>query len=421
MSSAAMIGGYLSTLPPELRVKIYSYLLCPDANKVDADDGYSTYGYHKALQLFLVNKQCYYEARDVFRSLNVFVCIQTPWPQAKDHVAAERQVPIVLKDEQAAKFRYSSLRVSISAPSMEAFGYPTKQERFVILLDDLPKFTRTWYYTDLTNPLLNSNLRLTLELLAPYTPSYEEQTMKKDLQRRLLLPFGEVKNLQCVELVGTLQPYRSVAKELADLQAEKTPSPEHCLREATRLKELGNAALASKKHQEALEFYRQAWEAMHIVIRGDQRHVHADHFFGRTLTEEPYKDKNGQTERLLIRVALVAKTCLAYLELQEYQQCIFWGMRSITMLRQALGVDGLDLRPEEEAVTNFPSTLEFGYIYRWTACACKAVGDRQRAYNLFEVAREYLPRDRESIDAEMAGLLDGTSRASARSSSTEES
>ena len=131
---------------------------------------------------------------------------------------------------------------------------------------------------------------------------------------------------------------------------------------------------------------------MHIVVRGRWRQVHAEAFFARQLRgpgEGPageagsgiWKGRNGALERLMLRVQLVANTCLAYLKLRLWREVVFWGMRSVGMMRQArapnpgpfvphvLGTHNgdedveslfyeVDVPPEQEAVLTFPAAVQ---------------------------------------------------------------
>lgn len=272
--------------------------------------------------------------------------------------------------------------------------YETESYEFVILLEDLEKFTKTWFYADLSQPELNSYLNLTLSLRDPYTPEWDEKRIPRWLQRKLLLPFGVVKHLDALEVDGDPKPFSSIVSELREEQAKPHLSPEHCLRETTRLKGDGNTALGKGQYVEALQLYNQAWEAMHIVVAGRQRHIHADAWFGRELHEAPYAGKNGQAERLVLRVQLVANTCLVYLKLKDYDEAIFWGTRTINMIREAMGVDEhSDIPPQDEAVLGFPAAEQMGKIYYRTAVAFKEKDDKETARKLLRVAKVYLPRD----------------------------
>jgi tetratricopeptide (TPR) repeat protein len=393
-------GSRLLAIPPEIREEIYRLVLSPDANRIHHAENYTSYQYRDALVLFKLNRQICLESRKIFRDLNVLVRIETPWPEARTHVALEGHVPIVASGLKASRFDGYRLGITIDSPEvgMEAGD----EETFLILLDDLHKFTRMWYYATLTHPTLNPKLRLKLSLHDPFSPDDEERRMPKALQRRLLMPFGMVKGLCAVVVDGDVKPYECVVADMRAQQREPHRAPEHCLSEAARLKREGNAALAEGRYHDALELYRQAWLAIHIVIAGHKRHIFADAFFGRDLTEEPYHGKNGQSERLILRVQLVANTCQVYLKLEEYEECEFWGMRTINILRDAMGADEReDLAPEDEAVPGFPAATEMGKIYYRTALAKKAMDLTDEARKLLRVAAVYLPRD-EHVRKELA-------------------
>ena len=343
----------LLTLPPEIREHIYRLIFHPDANRLYEPDEYTDYDYSAGLVLSRINQQIYYESRKVFRDLNVFVRIETPWPEAQDHVAFEGHVPVLVKDERATKFTGHSLSVIIDAP--QNVTDETRTKHFVILRDDLEKFAKTWFYANLSHPGLNRYLRLTLQLRDPYTPSWEEKRMPKALQRQLILPFGMVRDLNEVVLTGDPKPFASIEAELREAMKVPHKSAEHCLREATRLKVEGNDELTKGNYATALRLYTEAWEALHVVVKGRKRHIHADAFYSRELLEDPFKGKNGQSERLILRVQLVANTTQVYLKMEDWEEASFWGMRSINMLREAMGADERhEIPAEDEAVLGFP-------------------------------------------------------------------
>ncbi|KXL50227.1 hypothetical protein M433DRAFT_151383 [Acidomyces richmondensis BFW] len=387
-------------IPPEIREIIYTYILHPDANRHYGADEYTDYDYRDALVLFRLNRQIYFEARKVFRNLNTIVRVETPWPEAQYHVTYEGHVPMLAVGQTAAKFEGFTMSVRIDAP--EVAMQDGDEHSFLILLDDLEKFTTMWFYSMLSHPALNPQLRLQLKLQDCFTPKHEEKMIPKALQRKLILPFGVVKNLKSFVITGDPMPYQSIIAELKKRQAEPNKSPEACLREAICFKIDGNNALKAGKYQEALEFYKAAWLAIHIVIKGHTRHIHADAFFARDLREPPFVGKNGQSERLILRVQLVANTCQAFLKLHNYKECEFWGMRSINMLREAMGADeGRDISPEDEAVRGFPAANEMGKIYYRTAVAKKMLDEKDEARKLLRVALVYLPAD-ELVKKELA-------------------
>lgn len=110
------------TIPGELREIVYKLILHPDANRIDLGDEHATYNYSPALVLFRINRQIYFESRKVFRDLNTFVRIQTPWPEASRHVQYEGHCPILLSPgPKADAFNGHSLNVSCE-PAAHAPG-----------------------------------------------------------------------------------------------------------------------------------------------------------------------------------------------------------------------------------------------------------------------------------------------------------
>jgi hypothetical protein len=378
------------TLPPEIREQVYGLIFDPEANRRHEEDEYVTYHYSKALVLFKINRQIYNEAHKVFYDLNTFVCIETPWPQSKEHVMAEGHVPIIIQDRHAQMFKNYSLKVGIDAP--QHISPEVDTECFIIHVDDVSKFTRSWFYADLSHPTLNPNLRLSLRLHDPFSLAGEKPHIPKALQRRLLLPWAEVKNLNQMTLSGSPEPDSKIATELKTLLVQPRPSPEQCLAECARLKKEGNTALQAGRYRAALDVYKMAWEAIHITIFGQNRHVHGDAFYDVRLHESPYEGKVGQAERLILRVQLVANTCLAYLKMEDYEHAIFWGMRTINTVRIGMGMDpDEDREPIEEAIPGFLAATEMGKIYFRTALALKAKDEKREARKLARVAMVYLP------------------------------
>ena len=372
-------------LPGELRELIYTNVFRSIYNKYDAGEGYDQYRYD--LSLMRVNQQIYYEARNIFRKNNIFVSIETPWPEAQQHIRNQGYVPILITDEQASRFSNQHLAVSIHAPRYQNLQ-PLR--KFVILLDDLHKFTTMWYYSDLSHPGLNSNLRLKLKLQDPYAVSLETRPVPKALQLKLLEPFGEVKGLFDVEFDGEI--YSSVKKTVKDLMAVPYKTVEECLDEGIKLKEKGNEALGKKEYKEAIKLYEQSFLAIHIVCDGRRRSIWGDAYFDKQIHTGTFKGQNAQQVRLVLRIRLVANTVHAYLQLEDYEEARFWGKRSIDMMPYVLQA------AEEDDLTsagldNFIATPEIGKIFFRTAIASKALGDEIEAQIFLKVATKLLPND----------------------------
>ena len=383
VSDAASPSPFLS-LPGEIRELIYYEVLCSAENTHHQDDGYKHYKYD--LNLLRVNRQIHYEARKVFRQNNIFVSVETPWPEAQHHVAIEGHVPILITGEVAQRFKNCHLTVKIDAP--EFYQYSRHPRKFIILLEDLRTFCEMWFYSDLTHPRLNSNLRLTLHLQDPYALDFEQKPIPKALQKKLLSPFGLVKDLHSVNVGG--EHYESVVKSMKDAMAEPYESAEECLERATSLKDEGNEALRQMKYKEAIHLYERAFLAIHIVCQGRRRSIWADAFFQKEIRSGQFKDQHAQLTRIFLRVRLVANVIQAYLKLGDFKEAEFWGLRSIKLFR---GTRDLGEGEEDDAVLAFPAATEMGKIYYRTGVAAKALGDKEQARSLMRVAVKYLPND----------------------------
>ena len=372
-------GFRLLDLPAEIRELIYHMVLSPIENKRDLGDGYKSYRYD--LNILRVNRQLYFEARKVFRHDNIFVSIETPWPQAQQPVALEGYVPIVICEGRAENFTHTHLAVTIDAPGFEVSAQEPR--KFVILVDDLATFCEMWYYSDLGHPGLNNHLRLTLQLRNPNALEFEDKPIPKALQQQLLKPFGMVKGLHEVRVRG--EHYESIAKQMREEMDVPYESPEKCLEKGTRLKDAGNAELQKKNYVEAIRLYEEAFRAIHIICIGRRRSIWGDAFFHEELKSGEFKGQFGQIVRLVLRVRLVANIVLAYLKMEDYTEAHFWGMRSISIMRQSVESD--------QPMLDFAAANEMGKIYYRTGMASKALGNRQEALELIRVASLYLPRD----------------------------
>ena len=374
-------------LPGELRELIYANVFRSIYNKHDTGDGHNKYIYD--LSLMRVNQQIYHEARKVFRQNNIFVSIETPWPEAQQHVRDEGYVPILITNEQASRFRNQHLAITIDAPRHPNFQ---KLRKFIILIDDLHKFTTMWYYSDLSHPGLNSNLCLTLQLQDPYAASFESRPVPKALQMKLFEPFGIVKGLYDVQFHGDI--YDSVKKTMKDLMAIPYKSVEECLEEATLLKEEGNKALGRKEYREAIKLYEQSFLALHIVCDGRKRSIWGDAYFDREIHKGTFKDQHAQQVRLVLRIRLVANIVHAYLQLGDNEEARFWGKRTIDMMPRVLQ-EALedDTGIPDAGLVNFVAAPEIGKIFFRTAIASKALGDKAEARTLLKSAVKLLPND----------------------------
>ena len=383
----------LLDLPGEIREQIYREILSTANSRRDLGDGCSEYQFD--VNILRTNRQIYNEAKRI-QEKNVFVKITTPWPEAEGHISTEGKVPMLARGENAQRFEGYRLHVCIDTPGV----FPRNETHSMVICgEDLEAFTRMWRFSNLNHQGLNRHLRLRLHIQDPYN---SERKIPKKLQQRLLMPFSVIKNLDNISIEG---PKLLSSVKDALIAAQKVPdlTPEECLERATMLKEAGNNALKTGRYREALQNYFDSFEAIHIIVSGRTRTVHADAYFIRQLTSGIYKDQRGDYVRLILRVRLVANTILAYLKLQEWAEAHFWGKRSITLFRQSVydRAEPDDGDPqgdwlgwsEDEQVGFFPASSEVGKIYYRTALASRALGKAGEAEKLIRIAASYLPND----------------------------
>ncbi|EUC36085.1 hypothetical protein COCCADRAFT_71545, partial [Bipolaris zeicola 26-R-13] len=341
-------------LPLELREQVYSHYFHPGdhlvRNTALESKGFFGGVYHWDLDVFYVNKQIHRESKRVWRRENIFVKIATPWPSAVNHISSEGLVPIVCADAQANAFTGHHAVVQIDSPMQIV----TPEHMVVMLADDLPLFTRTWYYSALSYPTLNERLNTTFMLRNPAKADEaseedrEEQGQEQEqdelgvplaVQRKLLLPFEHVKGLHGSLFIGFSN---TVQSELARLQARPIPSLEQSLESATDYLAAGDAALAKSTEPtalEAIELYKKAFHAIHILIHGRTRRVMADVFFQEAVSHGRYAGQTGITVRIVLRLKLVSRFLAAYNQLSRWDDSAFWGMRSVTILEESLNPD----------------------------------------------------------------------------------
>jgi hypothetical protein len=368
-------------LPAELRNIIYLEVLNPSLFRQKADNNYTRYGFD--LAILQVCQQIKYEAWGIFRQNFVFVRVETPWDEAQSHVERDGHVPLVVTDEAAEAFEHHHLSVSIRAPH---YGSLDRESRkFVLLADDLRTFTRMWAYSHLSSGEqggeLNQHLSLALHLRNP-SAEHVDVELPVGLQRRLLEPFGMVKQLREVEVLGSHS--MAVKQSMRDLMEIPEDTPEQCLERGNKLKDAGNVALKAKKPLEAISLYVEAFRAIHIVCIGRYRAIWGDAWFNRMLTQEPFKNQYGQVLRIILRTRLVANIVKAYLDMENYEEAWFWGERTIDLLRIASGMR------EDQPLISFPAAREVGQIYYRTGLALKHMNRPDDARRYFSAAVGYM-------------------------------
>jgi hypothetical protein len=251
-------------------------------------------------------------------------------------------VPIVASGPRASLFKSHAFLVEITAPRYVAQA----EHSIILLLDDIPRFTKTWYYSALSYPALNTELHVSFKVRPtggwdannPSTSQLDERHRSGVMQSRMLTPFEEVKNLDGIHFSDFAQ---TLTKQV--LAGMRTPHPtlQQTLEKTASIIAEGDLLLfdSPSKPSEALVTYINAFHAMHIIIEGRTRRVLADNFFHDIVPTGRYKNQPGIQVRVLFRIQLVSRCVLAYLRLGELGEAAFWGMRTLRLMRDAMSSD----------------------------------------------------------------------------------
>jgi hypothetical protein len=254
-----------------------------------------------------------------------------------NHISSEGLVPIICTDRQADFHNDHHALVQITAP----FHQAVPEHTVVLLLEDLHLFTQTWYYSALSYPMLNDRLSTTFKLRDPDMDDVDEGDEKDiplALQRRLLLPFSQVKGLYSMEIEGY---NKAVERELRQAMAVPPPTlPQSCEAATKRLHE-GDAHLARGEEgaEDALQSYKAAFHAIHILIEGRTRRVLADTFFHAQITNGTYAGQTGMMVRVILRLRLVARFLAVFLTQQNWGEAAYWGMRSVRIMTDTMDTE----------------------------------------------------------------------------------
>jgi hypothetical protein len=236
------------------------------------------------------------------------------------------------------------------------------------------------------------DLALTLEFNNPLNPECE---MPVALQKRLMAPFGVLKRINSLGISGLHS--KQLISDLRTAIATPDPTPEECLELATKLKDAGNAELDNRKPKEAIQYYIQAFHAIHVVNIGRYRSVWADAWFDRVLHGGRFHLQHGQYIRIILRVHLVAQVIGAFLSMEDYDEAYFWGNRTMNIIRQATSNEN------DVPMPTFPAARDLGRVLFGTGVAARALGKTAEALRLVTSAHGYLPRD-EEIKKELVSM-----------------
>ena len=177
----------------EIRRKIYSHLLISDKVRQPPDQHLIRY-YRFETAILCVNKKIHLEASHMLYNENTFITVSCDWDLIFT-VMKNHEVAILCdKPKLVARFKKNIMRLHIkfswSQKSKATRVGPTNKkssnvlERFLILADELPNFTRMVHIMNMTNggDRQNTKYLFRMESTSSGAPSLS-------LQKRLLEPF----------------------------------------------------------------------------------------------------------------------------------------------------------------------------------------------------------------------------------------
>ncbi|KAL1596364.1 NADH dehydrogenase [ubiquinone] 1 alpha subcomplex assembly factor 3 [Paraconiothyrium brasiliense] len=280
---------------------------------------------------------------------------------------SEGHVPIVAAGPRADSFTQHRGLVQITAP---LHGITVPDHAIIMLLDDVPKFTRVWFYSALNYTNLNPQICLKFTLRDPYHPA-DPKPAPLDLQRRFLHPFGDVKGLYDTDFEGC---HELAVSELRKTMAIPYPTVRESCELATTLMEDGDLLLATNKPKSALDAYIKSFDAIHIKISGRDRRILADGHFADDIREGRYAGQAAMTVRVVLRIRLVARVIHAYIQLGLPNEAAFWGIRSIKLVRQGTSPSA-DM---DDFFADFIGSTDIALMYAWTAAALTLMEDDEK-------------------------------------------
>lgn len=128
------------SLPGEIREQIYAELLTADNNfyqVVDGEDPSESWAFD--LSIYRTCKQIYNEAERVFRRVNTFVKMTTPWEEAVERTKSFALTPVLCRGRRAERFQAYQMDIIV-----DYIGSPHPGYSFIVDARDVLGFCRMW-------------------------------------------------------------------------------------------------------------------------------------------------------------------------------------------------------------------------------------------------------------------------------------
>ena len=382
-------GATLLGLPLEIRESIYDYVMRP----VVRQKHYNKTCYTFDVALFRVCSQIGQESQDVFKRKYHIVLFRSNSSVVGD-MAAQNSVPVINVGTKASICRNYVMRVTVSYAGVGASADMTDKHLTAILLEDLPKFCKAWFYWYGKNSLWEKHI--TIDFNDNGSAIFSNGKIPIHFQEKLLLPFGILCTKDCTKIKGQWHDH-SVEHALREMIESPEATPLERLEECENIKNCGNEALTSGNHQKALDFYIRALDEIFVVCSGRHRLDTRKSFFDVILHDGHLPSHSGMEVYFLLRAKIAANILQTYLKMENYEETLFWGTRAIDTMHE------YQENYNDRLAMGTPANDAVGRIFYRTGVAAKALGDESEARHLFRVAQDYLPRD-EQIKRDLASV-----------------
>ena len=376
-------------LPLEIRESIHNYVLQPSVRQKH----YSKPCYTFDVALFRVCRQISQESQSVFKRKYNIILFRSNSSVVVD-MAAQNSVPVVKFGTKASLCKNHVMKVTVSYAGVGTSVGVTDKHLTAILLEDLPKFCKAWFYWYGKNSLWEKNI--TIEFNDNGSAIFSTGKLPVHFQEKLLLPFGILCAKDCTQIKGQWHD-QSVEHTLQEMIESPEATPLERLKECENIKNFGNKALTSGNYQDALDFYIRALDEIFVVCSGRSRLDTRKSYFDVILNDDHFPSHSGMEIYFLLRAKLAANILKAFLKMKNFEEALFWGTRAIDTMHE------YQENYNDRLAMGTPANDAVGRIFYRTGVAAKALGDESEARRLFRVAMDYLPGD-EQIKRDLASV-----------------
>lgn len=383
-NEASLLG-----LPLEIRESIFDHILQPNLRQKQ----YNRPHYVFDIALFRVCSQISQEAQSVFTRKYHIILFRSNSSVVGD-MAAQNAVPVVKIGPKAGLCRNHIMKVTVSYTGVGTSADKTDKHLTAILLKDLPKFCKAWFYWYGKNSLWEK--KITIEFNDNGSAIFANGKLPIHIQEKLLLPFGILCLKDCTKIKGQWHD-QSVEHTLREMIESPEATPLERLKKCENIKDSGNQALTSGNYQKALDFYIQALDEIFVVCSGRNRLDTRKSYFDILLNDDHFPSQNGMEIYFLLRAKLAANILKTYLNMKNTHEALFWGLRAIDTMHE------YQANYNDRLAMGTPANDAVGRIFYRTGLAAKDLGDKSEARHLFRIAVDYFPGD-EQIKRDLASV-----------------